>query len=311
MILTVTLNAAIDRTYRVESFRLDAVHRPSACWIVAGGKGINVARTVKRLGGEARATGILAGHNGRFIAGSLRAENIRGSFVWVRGESRTCIAAVDPVHRTQTEINETGPTVPPSAAGRLIRRVRRMIEAEATRYLVLSGSIPPGMPNDVYARITEEARRAGVHVVLDSSGEPLRRGAAVGPWMIKPNLLELEHLTGKRVSRPEEAASVARGLLSPRTEAVVVTMGSEGCVCVSERQCFHVAAPEVPFVSSVGSGDALLGALLWALVQGWDWRAAVRYGVGAGAANVCEYGAGFVDPAKVERFARSATLREL
>lgn len=311
MILTVTLNAAVDRTYRVEGFALDVVNRPSASWIVAGGKGINVARTVHRLGGGAFATGILGGHNGRFIAASLREEGIPGRFVWVRGESRTCIAAVDPLRRSQTEINEVGPPVPASAVRRLTRLIHDLVATGKYCFLVLSGSIPPGVPDDVYARIIAAVREGRTRVVLDTSGEALRQGAAAGPWMIKPNLLETEHLTGRKPATVTDARDLALGLLNDRTEAIVVTMGASGCVCVTGSEQFHVPAPEVPFLSAVGSGDALLGATLLKLEAGSSWPEAVRYGVGAGAANACEYGAGFVTPHEVERWAAATTVQRL
>ncbi len=307
MILTVTLNAAIDRTYRIEGFALDVVHRPSACWIVAGGKGINVARTVTRLGGVATATGILGGHNGRFIAASLREEGIEGEFVWVRGESRTCIAAVDPERRSQTEINENGPTVGRRAIQRMLALISRLLRTGSYEILVLSGSVPPGVPEDVYGTLTDLGKSLGVRVVLDSSGEPLRQGVAARPWLVKPNLVELEQLTGRRATSGKEAADIAESVLDADTRAVVVTMGPDGCVCVVEGDRFYVAAPEVPFISAVGSGDALLGALLVGLAQGWSWREAVAYGVAAGAANACVYGAGFVDRQQVDRLVERVT----
>lgn len=311
MILTVTLNAAVDRTYRVDGFRLDAVNRPTESRVVAGGKGVNVARTVLRLGGAAMATGILGGRNGRFIAASLRLEGIRGSFVWVRGESRTCIAAVDPSRRSQTEINEVGPEVSLRAMRRLLRLTSRLFRSETLSFVTMSGSIPPGMPADVYRLLIEEARRWGIRSVLDSSGEPLRQGALAEPWMLKPNLLELEHLTGERPNRPCDVAEVAARLVQGMTQVAVVTMGAAGCVCVTNTERFMVRAPEVPFVSAVGSGDAMLGAMLLALRRGRTWRDAVAIGVGAGAANACEYGAAFVSPEAVENLAAVASVEDL
>lgn len=311
MILTVTLNAAIDRTYQIAGFQLDRVHRPERCWIVAGGKGINVARTAHRLGGSAFATGILAGHNGRFIRSSLQEEGIPGEFVWVRGESRTCIAAVDPMRRSQTEINEVGPIVPPRAMERLHRLADRLLASGRFQHMALSGSVPPGASNDVYARLTELARRRGVRVVLDSSSEPLVIGSRARPWLIKPNLLELSQLTGERPATAAEVRDVARRLLGAGTEAVIVTMGAAGCVCVTSEEAFHARTPEVPFISAVGSGDALLGALLVAVERGQCWRDAVRFGVAAGAANACEYGAGFVDPERVQSLFAQATVEEI
>jgi 1-phosphofructokinase family hexose kinase len=311
LILTVTLNTAIDRTYRVDGFCLDVVHRPEECWIVAGGKGVNVARVVTRLGGAAVATGFVGGHNGEFIAESLREEGIRDAFVRVRGESRTCIAAVDHLRRTQTEINEVGPVIGSDEAGKLRANIALLLEDLRPFCMTLSGSAPPGVPEGVYADLVELAAERGVRCALDSSGEHLRRGARSEPWLIKPNRLELGHLTGIVAADPPEAARAARSVLSARTELVAVTLGSDGAVGVTRDEAFWVKSPAVPFISAVGSGDSFLAALLVSLERGESFRQSCRVAAGAGAANACRYGAGFIDASEVNRLAAETEVTDL
>jgi 1-phosphofructokinase family hexose kinase len=311
LILTVTLNAAIDRTYRIDGFSLDVVHRPSACWIVAGGKGINVARVVTRLGGQAFATGFLGGHNGQFIADSLQEEGIPGEFVTVEGESRTCIAAVDHLRKSQTEINEVGPTIRPDELKAFVGLYERLVVGLEPRFVVLCGSLPMGVPDATYRMLIEAAHRAGVPCVLDASGQALREGAGAKPWMIKPNSAELEQLCGRRADTPTDVAELAASVVAGGVEIVVATMGARGCVCVTARDRFWVASPEVPFVSAVGSGDAFVASFLVMMERGATVRESCRYGVAAGADNACRYGAGFVERAEVERLAATATVQDL
>ena len=311
MILTVTLNAAVDRTYRCDGFRLDVVNRPQESWIVAGGKGINVARVVTRLGGEAVATGFLGGHNGDIIADSLREEGIRNEFVRTAGESRTCIAAVDHLRRSQTEINEIGPTISVEELSALKQRLSGLLAEARPTMAVFSGSIPLGVPEDVYEDLGGIPGSMGIPWVLDSSGEALRRGVAARPWMVKPNLVELEHLTGVAVEDPIRVGELAATVLGNGTEVVMVTMGAEGCVVVTLNERFWVKPPEVPFVSAVGSGDSLVGAFVLAVERGSSVEEAAVLGVGAGTANACRYGAGFIEPDAVEQIAERCEVTRL
>ncbi|NLH97928.1 MAG: 1-phosphofructokinase [Chthonomonadales bacterium] len=311
MILTVTLNAAVDRTYRCDGFRLDVVNRPQECWIVAGGKGINVARVITRMGGQAVATGFLGGHNGDIIADSLRTEGIRGEFVRTAGESRTCIAAVDHLRQTQTEINEVGPEISRAECEALKARLVELIDELRPYCVVFSGSAPPGVPESIYADLGGKVSSAGVRWVLDTSGPALRLGASAVPWMIKPNAVELEHLTGEKPEGVREVARLASGLVRQGIEVVAATMGADGCVVATADGPWWIRPPEVPFVSAVGSGDSLVGAFVLATEQGQSVLDAARQGVGAGTANACRYGAGFIDAATVRQIAERCEVTRL
>jgi 1-phosphofructokinase family hexose kinase len=293
LILTVTLNAAVDKTYRVANFGLDRVHRTSEWRDAAGGKGINVARVHQTLGGRAVATGFLGGFNGRFIRAAVAEEGIEGQFVRTAEESRVCIAIVDPVSATQTEVNEVGPHVSPAEVGALKRRFERLVRERRFDFVTLSGSIPPGVPSDIYYDLIGAAHRSNVRVALDTSGEPLRIGYQARPWMLKPNAFELAALVGDVPPDDKSVCEAAAGLLGTGVEVVSVSQGRHGCVGVTCTEAWKAIPPEIEFVSAVGSGDSFLGAFLYEKLHGGDFAECIRLAVGAGAANAAVYGSGF------------------
>ncbi|GBC95066.1 Tagatose-6-phosphate kinase [bacterium HR16] len=297
-VLTVTLNAAVDKTYRVEGCCLDRVFRVEAGRVVAGGKGINVARVLHTLGVPVVATGFLGGHNGAFILDSLQQEGIPGDFVWTQGESRVCLAIIDPVAGTQTELNEIGPVIHPEEVWALEQKLAQLLPQFA--YVTLSGSAPPGVPADFHARVIRLGHKAGVKVVLDSSGDLLKHGVEAVPWMVKPNRAELAAIFGREPADVDEAAQMARQLLGKGIEAVVVTLGKQGAVWVSAEGEWFASPPEVEFVSAVGSGDSMLAAMLYAVVQEMSPPDVLRWGVAAGAANAAVFGAGFCTKEQIE-----------
>jgi tagatose 6-phosphate kinase len=293
LILTVTLNAAVDKTYRVANFGLDRVHRTSEWRDAAGGKGINVARVHQTLGGRAVATGFLGGFNGRFIRAAVAAEGIEGHFVRTAEESRVCIAIVDPVTATQTEVNEVGPHVSPAEVAALKRRFEKLLRDRRFEVVTLSGSIPPGVPVDIYHDLIGAAHRQDVRVALDTSGEPLRIGYEARPWMLKPNAFELAALVGEVPADDPSVCEAAESLLGTGVEVVCVSQGKYGCVGVSATEAWKAVPPAIEFVSAVGSGDSFLGAFLYEMLRGGDFADCLRLAVGAGAANAAVYGSGF------------------
>ncbi len=297
-VLTVTLNAAVDKTYRVEGFCLDRVFRVEAGRIVAGGKGINVARVLHTLVVPVTATGFLGGHNGAFILDSLQEEGIPGDFVWTQGESRVCLAVIDPVGGTQTELNEIGPEIQPGEVEALEHKLSEVIPEH--HFVTLSGSAPPGVPADFYARIIHLAHAQDRRVVLDSSGDLLREGVQAVPWMVKPNRVELSHIFGVEPATAREAAELAWRLLEMGIAVVVVTLGKQGALWVDAGGAWYARPPEVEFVSAVGSGDSMLAAMLYAVIHEMPAPEVLRWGVAAGAANAAVFGAGFCTREQIE-----------
>lgn len=297
MILTVTPNACVDKTYRVEGFRLDRVNRPSLTHTVAGGKGVNVARVYQTLGGAATATGLLGGINGRIVSRALSQEGIADAFVRISGETRVCIAVIDPNTGTQTEVNERGPTVTAANARTLVRHVERLLSERSYRQLALCGSLPPGAPATLYAELVERARQVGVDSVVDTSGPALREALQARPWMVKPNRAELEGLLERPVIDARATLEAAWALQADWGVSVVAaTRGAEGAILVCHEEAWQATPPPIEFASAVASGDSFIAAFLWAWNEGpnpGDAQAALRLATGAGAANAAVIGAGF------------------
>lgn len=319
MILTVTPNACVDKTYRVETFRLNRVNRPSHVYTVAGGKGLNVARVFRTLGGQPTTTGLLGGINGQIVTKALKSEGIADAFLRVKGETRVCIAVIDPDTRTQTEINEPGPQMTPREARKLFCRVERLLSEQSYTFLVLSGSLPPGLPAGIYADLIDLANRLGIKSVLDSSGEPLREGLTAQPWMVKPNVAELEWLLGYPL--PDEAALLSAARILNEKYAVAmaaITRGEEGAIlsarCGPALSCWKSVPSPIDFVSAVASGDCFTAAFLWSWTYGphpEDPTSALRLATGAGAANAAVLGAGFCSRESIHTLAASADVHRI
>lgn len=289
MILCVNANAAIDKTVVVSDFRLNAIQRPDWVRLSPGGKGCNVARALKRLGGAPVVTGWVGGHAGAFITDGLASEGIETAFVQVSPESRTCLSIVDPVNATLTELYERGEPIAPEALDRFLNWYTEKIKAFEA--VVLSGSLPPGVPTDLYATLIVTAHSQGVFAALDSSGEALALGLAAGPDLAKPNAHEFEELVGHPLGSQAEFAAAARDWAARTGGSLVVSLGSAGALCANGSGAWLATPAPIEVVSAVGSGDSLVAGCVLGLVHGMDLATAVRSGVAAGTANALSLGA--------------------
>jgi 1-phosphofructokinase family hexose kinase len=218
---------------------------------------------------------------------------------------------VDPRRCTQTEINEVGPSVTPGELDGLRRKVELLLQEESFDFLVLSGSTPPGTPNDIYADLIEIGHRHAVRAVLDASGEPLLLGLTAKPWMVKPNIHELSALVGAQPAKDSDIIDAARELQQSGPAVVCVTQGSESVFCIASEGSWRAAPPRVEFVSAVGSGDAFLGAFLRAAELGKPISNCLEWGCGAGSANAAEYGAGFCSEEAIRRLAGETVVTKV
>lgn len=304
MILCVNPNAAIDKTAVVENFHLNAIHRPSFELALPGGKGCNVARAAKTLGRQPVVTGWIGGHAGRFIEEGLQAEGIQTAFVHTAVESRTCLSILDPAQGTMTEIYEKGRPVSADELQSFYDLFQRRLPE--IKVVTLSGSLPPGVTVDFYANVTRLAREAGVMVLLDSSGEPLRSGVEQGrPDVLKCNRAELSGLVGQPLEDLEDVKQAARELSRRWEMTVVITLGSSGAVLaespLSGGSVWLAQAPRVEAISAVGSGDAFLAGFACALLDHQPVKESLRLAVSAGTANTLHLGAGCLRPEDVAR----------
>ncbi|HVV58853.1 MAG TPA: 1-phosphofructokinase family hexose kinase [Gaiellaceae bacterium] len=312
MIVTVTLNAAIDRTLTVPNFQRGQRHRASAGLTLAGGKGINVARALKALGVPVVATGLAGGRNGTRIVEELTGEAILNDFVRIEGESRTSTAVVDPADGTYTEINEWGPAVRPEELEILLDKLRYL--TQGAEVVVFAGSLPRDVANDFYAEAIRELGRRHVPVVLDCEGEPLRLGLEAEPFLVSPNQAEAEGVVGQELYDDDDFCLALDQIAEMGARNVIVTTEA-GCVALfrEERETsrFRAVAPRVEPVSTVGSGDVLLAAYLAARHAGRPFAEALRSAVSAGAASTLEVGAGRFDPRQAGRLHAGVEVTEL
>lgn len=299
-ITTVTLNPSFDRTIHVPGFRAGALNRAAGFRLDPGGKGINVSKVCKVLGHETVALGFLGGPAGDRLAGLLHDEQIPADFISISGETRTNLKIIDPDTGEETEINEPGPVVAKEEIEQLVDRIREWLPR--TKVLVLSGSVPPGVPDDIYARIIQEAG-GQVKIILDAPGEALRAGLAARPYLVKPNLDEARWLLGRPVDSVEDAAAGAREIRRMGAEVAVISLGPKGAVIASLDGCAWIMAPPVAVKSTVGAGDAMVAALAVSLVDGLNIREAAILASGAAVASVLEPGTRVPTPENIQRIA--------
>jgi 1-phosphofructokinase family hexose kinase len=302
MIITVTLNAAIDKTLAVPNFALGRRHRAVEQASMAGGKGVNVARALKSLGQPVIATGVAGGPTGTRIIEQLTADAVLNDFVRIREESRTSTAVVDPTSGEQTEINERGPAV---SAGELELFVDKLLYlAKGAAMCVISGSLPRGIELDLYARLVEELGRLGVTTMLDAEGEPMRLATRAEPSVVTPNEPEAEELVGHEFGDDSDRAGALRSIAALGAHEAIMTM-STGCMALvgepPDRHLRRATVEALEPVSAVGSGDAFLAGLVAARYGGDLPEEQLRFAVACGAESTQHFGAGVVDPKEVER----------
>jgi len=312
VIVTVTLNAAIDRTLTVPNFQRGQRHRASAGLSLAGGKGINVARALKTLGVPVVATGFAGGATGLRIVEALTHEAILNDFVRIEGESRTSTAVVDPTGGTYTEINEWGPAVRPEELEMLLEKLHYL--SQGAELVVFAGSLPRAVGEDFYAEAIRDLNRRHVPSALDSDGEPLRLGVDAEPFLVSPNQREAEGLVGQEFHDDEDFQLALDRIGELGARNTIITTET-GCVALLREdraaRRFRALAPRVEPVSDIGAGDVLLAAFLAARSQGRSLEEALRAAVAAAAASTLEVGAGRFDPRQGNRLQAGVEVSEL
>jgi 1-phosphofructokinase family hexose kinase len=302
MIITVTLNAAIDKSLAVPNFRLGRRHRTVDQRTMAGGKGVNIARTLKALGQPVIATGFAGGATGTHLVEQLTEESILNDFVRIREESRTNTSVLDPTTGEQTEINERGPSV--SAREVELFANKLLYLARGAAIVVFAGSLPRGVEPDIYASLIRDLERLDVITVVDTDGEPLRQAVRAEPDVVSPNVLEAEELVGHEFSGEDERALVVAEIaaLGPREAIMTLPDGCFAQVVVDGQKRLKRARiePREPVARS-GSGDAFLAGYLAARYEGRAPDQCLRFGVACGAESTGRLGAGLIDPREARR----------
>lgn len=279
MIYTVTLNPSVDYIVEVEELALGGLNRMKRDMKLPGGKGINVSRVLKQLGVDSTATGFLGGFTGGYIEGWLRQEEISGDFIHIADDTRINIKLKA---GEETEINGAGPEITEAETAALLQKLDAL---EPGDIVVLSGSAPPSLGGDIYARLIAVCKRKGAEFVIDTTGQALRDALPEGPLLVKPNHHELAELFDTGISTREEIITYGRKLLEGGAKHVLVSMAGEGALFITEQGVYHASAPAGQVKNSVGAGDSMIAGFVGTLSLTGNALEAFRAGVASGSAT--------------------------
>ncbi len=310
MILTVTPNTALDFTVLVGDFAWNATIRSMQNTWGMGGKPADASWILGEMGVDTTALGFAAGEIGRKMERLLRSKNVKTDFVWVDGETRLDVHIIEQKDGRQSTITSDSLNVTPLQVTKLKDKFLTYLHNASC--LVLGGSLPAGVPNELYPELIEIARGKGIPTIFDSSGEALLAGLTTGPAIIKPNQVELSQLSGKQIHSLQDAYSASQQILNEYGTQVVVTMGKEGALAVL-RDCTYFIPPEKDpdmVLSTAGAGDAVLAGIAYAFAQGVSLEEGLKLGFAAARAVIRTLGTADCARNEVEKFIQDIELRQ-
>jgi len=282
-IVTLTFNPSVDKSSSVESVASEIKLRCAPPAFHPGGGGVNVSRAIGKLGGQSRAVYASGGPSGAMLQSLLHAESLEGLPVPIQAMTRENLTIFETTTTLQYRFNMPGPSLSPSEAEACVEAALALQPA----YLVASGSLCPGQPDDTYARLAERLHGTATRLIVDTSGPALAAMQGARAFLLKPNLDEIEALSGEKFTGQDELVEVARHLIARQlAQVLLISMGASGALLVTDDEAAHLRPPVVPIRSKVGAGDSMVGGLTLALARGWTIREAARYGVASGSAAV-------------------------
>ncbi len=288
MIMTITLNPAVDKTIILDRLQVGNVNRIQRIREDAGGKGINVSKMIRSLNGKTLAMGFLGGNTGEFIRAELDKMGITHDFVEIHGNTRTNFKIVDIQNQTYTDINGSGAALPEYALEQLENKMYSCMREDDV--IVFSGSIPLNVDKNIYAKWITKAKMKGVKTILDADGDMLREGITAGPYMIKPNIHELERLLDKRMDDVNDVICASRCLLDYGIKIIAVSMGGQGSVVVTKENTIIAEALKVDVKSTVGAGDSMVGALAYGISSNMVLEDVIILAIAAATASISNEG---------------------
>lgn len=281
-IITLTVNPAIDKSISVALLVPEKKLKSRNTRLYAGGGGINVARAVKHLGGEALAIYLAGGYNGELLEDFLDRENIQSHKINIKQNTRENLTVLDETTNLQYRFGMEGAVVSDEEWQLCLEYIGRMKDVE---YLVASGSLPAGLPNDFYGRVSAIAKRNNIKVIVDTSGNALKAAANEGVYLLKPNLAELAYLTGKEELSADQIVDAAKCIIAKgNCKVMIVSLGAAGALLVTENLVKQVAAPIVKRKSTVGAGDSMVAGIVLSLSRGINLLDSLKYGIACGTA---------------------------
>ena len=296
-ILTVTLNPAIDTRYEVRNLELGEVNRVVNKVESPGGKGLNVSNVLNKLGVDIIATGFLGGSKGNFIKTELDKMIISHDFQEVQRETRTCIAIIDK-NKKITEILESGEGVSLLEKENFLIKYDKLLEK--VEIVDISGSLPKGLEKDFYKTLIERASKFGKRVILDTSGIALKEGIKGNPYLIKPNIDEIEYLLGKKVENINEVIECAKKIINNGVSNVMVTLGRDGGLLITPTSVYKAFIPKVKVENTVGSGDSSVAGFIYGMSKELSLEEIFKYALACGTSNAMLKNTGDIDPDVVE-----------
>lgn len=309
MILTLTLNAAVDKAYQIAGTVCPGtVMRVVSCRNTAGGKGLNVARVVKLCGEEVMASGLAGGHTGALLEQLAKKDGLCSRFVRIGAETRCCINILDERHGS-TEFLEPGEEV----EGQELERFQIELETicKGADVVTMSGSVPKGVKQDIYKELTEKLKGLGKRVILDTSGGLLKAGIEALPDMVKPNQEELSMLLGRPAATLEEVKAAAWELHRKGIGQVVVSLGKDGALMACKEGIYHGRPPKIPAVNTVGCGDSMVAAFAVAMHRGYAPEESLKYAVAVSAANALNDKTGYFEQGELEKLYPCVKIEKL
>lgn len=308
-VVTVTLNPAVDKTLLVPHFRPERVVRVKETFVYPSGKGVNVARVLMRLGVPSLCLGFVGGSAGAFLRDALEREGIPNDFTFIATETRVNLTLRDPETGLEVHLVEPGAAITEDDWRKFLETYEQHL-SEAC-WVALCGSLPPNAPLDAYAQLIRCAQKHRTLCALDTSGKALRFGIQAIPHLVKPNRQELAEAVGKELSTDDAITDAIQQLHQQGIPFVVVSLGKDGAIGSNGTECWKAVPPAVEVVNTIGSGDALLGGLLFALISALPFSEAMRFAVATGTANTLVDGPGYVDVATVQAIAQRVQLLRL
>lgn len=300
MVLSVTLNPCVDHAVFLDQLNWNGTNRISRVERDAGGKGLNVSRIYAALGGVTSATGFLGGSPAEFIRAVLQAESVKDEFIEVTGVTRTNISIEDLSGQPPTTLNEKGPEISTQEFATLLARIDQL--SQNATWVTFGGSVPPGLPSDAYGELFKAVKG---RFVLDADGDALVAGLKHQPHFVKPNASEASALLGKPIETDEQALNAVKelyDLIGGGDRYAVISRGKSGAVvCGPGREVILGHSPTVTPKSTVGSGDSLIGGMLWAIDQQKPLAESLKWGLSAGAATATTDGTRIGDRETIQR----------
>ena len=309
MILTVTLNEAIDKQYVVEEFKVGEVNRVKDCAYVPGGNGLKVSKPAAVAGAEVVATGFVGGHAGNYIEASLKDYHVKSAFYHLESECRSCINIWDEVNKVQTEFLEPGFTLTEEDFAGFEEKFRNLVKE--AKVVAMSGSVPKGLDGTAYQRLIKIVKEAGIPVILDTSGKLLEMGIEACPTLIKPNIDEIRMLTGKHCDDIQDIIDAAKTIHANGVEIVAVSLGADGSLAVGEEGIFRAIVPKIDAVNTVGCGDSMIAGFALGLSEGLSLEETLRRASAISAAAAMREETGFFVMEDMEKLLPQIVIQKL